>query len=86
MTRRRTFVRTSAALMLATSLSACATEPFDDPLFWHAVSLGAEVAAIAVALDDDCRTRHDRYGYAHTVCDDDLPPPRPPHRPQRPRR
>ncbi|MBU1324769.1 MAG: hypothetical protein KJ676_05965 [Alphaproteobacteria bacterium] len=82
MTRR--LARPVAALAVAASLSACAHEPFDDPLFWHAVALGAEVAALAVALDDDCWTRYDRHGYAYTVCDDDLPPP-PPHRPRRPR-
>lgn len=65
-----------AAASLSAGLAACAHEPFDDPMFWHAVALGAEVAALAVALDDDCWTRHDRYGRAYTVCDD-LPPPRP---------
>jgi len=53
-------------------------------MFWHGVALGAEVVALAVALEDDCWTRYDRHGYAYTVCDDDLPPPRP-HRPHRPR-
>ena len=82
MTRR--IARPVAALAVAASLSACAHAPFDDPMFWHGVALGAEVVALAVALDDDCWTRYDRHGYAYTVCDDDLPPPRP-HRPQRPR-
>jgi hypothetical protein len=83
MTRR--IARPVAALAVAASLSACAHEPFDDPMFWHGVALGAEVVALAVALEDDCWTRYDRHGYAYTVCDDDLPPPPRPHRPHRPR-
>jgi len=80
MTRR--IARPVAALAVAASLSACAHAPFDDPMFWHGVALGAEVVALAVALEDDCRTRYDHYGYAYTVCDDDLPPPPRPHRPR----
>ncbi|HEV2081880.1 MAG TPA: hypothetical protein VGR32_05420 [Brevundimonas sp.] len=77
MTRRP--ARPVAALAMAASLSACAHEPFDDPLFWHGVALGAELVAVAVALEQDCWTRYDRRGYAHRVCEDDLPPPRRPH-------
>jgi hypothetical protein len=77
----RRIARPVAALAAAASLSACAHEPFDDPLFWHGVALGAELVAVAVALEDDCWTRHDRYGRAYTVCDG-APPPHRPHRPQ----
>lgn len=69
--------------------SACATDdPLSDPLFWHGVSIAADLVALALILDSDCYTRIDAWGYPYQICHDDRDPrprPHPPHRPHKPR-
>lgn len=76
--RRRRSVCALVGAGLLTSACAHNDALFSDPLFWEGVGLAADLAVVAIVLDDShgCHTRVDRRGDAYRVCGDRRGPPR----------